>query len=253
MPSKQAVLELLQRDELLALVDKHEVSVANRKAKAGLVKALGSARGVSAGQVVAGLPVARLKALCAALALEAVGSKAVLQERLAAAEKKKAPAKKKASAPAKAVVKKKEEEEEELGGYPQEPMPANMPMFVLPESPLPPPSSAVAIRLAAQPIPETELLSQPLARGEDPLTVLAVQSKKCGSCKKPLEVRKCQVQKCRNMILVGGPSKVCADCLFERNTLSMTEFMERCKIETLCKHCGKPWMKAGAPSASKRA
>jgi hypothetical protein len=66
-------------------------------------------------------------------------------------------------------------------------------------------------------------------------------TKKCRSCQKPIEMRKCGVQRCSNMLLANPARKICAECLFERNTISMVDFNERLEEEAHCPHCNDAW------------
>ncbi|MBZ0115892.1 MAG: N-6 DNA methylase [Sandaracinaceae bacterium] len=86
MVRKRDVLTQLKRDELLALVDRFEVPVEDRRSRDGLVEALAGSRKVVLADGLAELPRDRLKALCRALGLDDGGrEKAALVERLASA------------------------------------------------------------------------------------------------------------------------------------------------------------------------
>lgn len=86
MSSKRAILELLTRDELLSAVDRFEVGVTDRRAKAGLVAAVGSSKKANVPEILADLSRDRLKELCRALELDDAGrDKSTLLERLAGA------------------------------------------------------------------------------------------------------------------------------------------------------------------------
>ena len=83
MASKRALLEVLNRDELLAVVDAFGVAVPDRRGKDGMVEALVASRKVSLAPVLADLSRDRLKELCRALGLDEGGrEKAALIERL---------------------------------------------------------------------------------------------------------------------------------------------------------------------------
>jgi hypothetical protein len=66
----------------------------------------------------------------------------------------------------------------------------------------------------------------------------------CACCNADIHLQKCGVQRCNNLIIVTPSRKICAECLFERNTISMTEFNERLLDEGKCPHCGEAWQRA---------
>ena len=83
MPSKRELLEHLNRDELVALVDRFGLEVADRRAKAGLVDALGGSKKIAPADVLADLSRERLKELCRARGLDDGGrEKATIIARL---------------------------------------------------------------------------------------------------------------------------------------------------------------------------
>ena len=101
MPSKRDVLEQLKRDELLAAVDRFDLEVHDRRARAGLVEALAGSRKGGLAEVLEPLPRTRLKEICRALDLDDSGrEKAVLVARLTG----KASESKPAAAPASPVA-----------------------------------------------------------------------------------------------------------------------------------------------------
>jgi type I restriction enzyme M protein len=86
MRSKREVLEHLKRDELLAAVDRFELTVEDRRLRSELVDALGSSRRADLTTILEDLPRARLKELCRALGLDDSGrEKARLIARLTGA------------------------------------------------------------------------------------------------------------------------------------------------------------------------
>jgi type I restriction enzyme M protein len=86
MRSKREVLEHLKRDELLAVVDRFELTVEDRRLRSELVEALGSSRRADLTTILEDLPRARLKELCRALGLDDSGrEKARLIARLTGA------------------------------------------------------------------------------------------------------------------------------------------------------------------------
>src|SRR5687768_760638 len=83
MPSKRDVLGHLTRDELLGVVDRFDLAVGDRRAKGGLVDAIGSSKAALA-EVLVGLSRERLKELCRAFSIDDSGrEKVALIDRLA--------------------------------------------------------------------------------------------------------------------------------------------------------------------------
>jgi type I restriction enzyme M protein len=83
MPQKRDVLQVLSRDELLMIVDRFELSVADRRTKDGLIEALAASKKATLVEVLPDLSRDRLKELCLALDLDDSGrEKTVLVERL---------------------------------------------------------------------------------------------------------------------------------------------------------------------------
>ena len=108
MASKRAVLETLKVKDLVLLADKFDIQLENRRKKDDVVASVAKSRKAPIGELLGALPLATLKASCAALAIEGKGrSKADFVALLTGpAPKKKAPAKK-TSAAAKATATKK--------------------------------------------------------------------------------------------------------------------------------------------------
>ncbi|HEY6324437.1 MAG TPA: N-6 DNA methylase [Thermoanaerobaculia bacterium] len=73
MRSKREVLEHLKRGELLAAVDRFELTVEDRRLRSELVDALGRSRRAELPTILEDLPRARLKELCRALGLDDSG------------------------------------------------------------------------------------------------------------------------------------------------------------------------------------
>jgi type I restriction enzyme M protein len=83
MSRKRDVLEQLKRDELLAAVDRFELTVEDRRVKGGLVEALAASRKAGLAAILDDLSRNRLKEVCRSLGLEDSGrEKAVLVTRL---------------------------------------------------------------------------------------------------------------------------------------------------------------------------
>jgi hypothetical protein len=123
-----------------------------------------------------------------------------------------------------------------------------------PEAPSPAPAALQSEEFATQPLRITmttqsikdalETAPDELPRPLVPDAMAFVQTrltKKCRSCQKPIEMRKCGVQRCSNMLLANPARKICAECLFERNTISMVDFNERLEEEAHCPHCNDAW------------
>ena len=86
MPTARPLLDILTRDELHALVDKHGVTVRDRRQKAHLAEQL-EAKGLAPSELLADLSRDRLKELCRALDLDDSGKeKAAIIARLAEAK-----------------------------------------------------------------------------------------------------------------------------------------------------------------------
>src|SRR5262245_35323555 len=87
MPHKRDVLQILTRDELLAVVDRFELSVADRRAKDGLIEAVAASKKATLLEVLPELSRDRLKELCRSLELDDAGrEKNALVERLTGAK-----------------------------------------------------------------------------------------------------------------------------------------------------------------------
>ena len=83
MPSKREVLSLLTRDELLAVVDRFELPVADRRVKDQLLEAIGPSKKATLDEALRDCSRDRLKDLCRALALDDSGKeKAALVDRI---------------------------------------------------------------------------------------------------------------------------------------------------------------------------
>jgi type I restriction enzyme M protein len=84
MPTKRDVLSLLTRDELLAIVDRFELQITDRRARDALIDAVASSKKATWADLLPELSRDRLKELCRALNLDDGGrEKAVLIDRLA--------------------------------------------------------------------------------------------------------------------------------------------------------------------------
>ena len=86
MATKQNVLDLLSRDELLAAVDRLGLAVRDRRARAGLLHALTASKKTRLSDLLGFLPRERLRELCRELDLDDDGrNKAALIELLTGA------------------------------------------------------------------------------------------------------------------------------------------------------------------------
>lgn len=97
-------------------------------------------------------------------------------------------------------------------------------------------AAPAAARPTPLPRPSTpmELLRDTTLGAPEPVSAVMRQ---CPACSAEVQLRKCQVQKCRNMLVVHPTRKICAECLFERNTLSMIDFNQRLEEEVRCPQC----------------
>jgi type I restriction enzyme M protein len=104
MVQKREVLQLLGRDELLAIVDRFDLAVPDRRAKEGLIEAVAASKKATLAEILPELSRDRLKEICRALDLDEGGrEKALLIERLMGAKSSEgAPESKKNEAPANA-------------------------------------------------------------------------------------------------------------------------------------------------------
>ena len=85
MPSKRDVLAQLSRDELLAVVDRFELSAPDRRVRDGLMEVVASSKKATLAEILPELSRDRLKELCSALGLDDGGrEKTLLIERLLA-------------------------------------------------------------------------------------------------------------------------------------------------------------------------
>lgn len=83
MAQKREVLQLLGRDELLAIVDQFELSAPDRRAKDGLVETVAASKKATLTEILPGLSRDRLKEICRALDVDDSGrEKAALVDRL---------------------------------------------------------------------------------------------------------------------------------------------------------------------------
>ena len=88
MPSKRDVLAQLSREELISVVERFELEVADRRKKDDLLEAVASSRKATLSDVLPDLNRERLKELCVALGLDDGGrEKATLVARLTGASK----------------------------------------------------------------------------------------------------------------------------------------------------------------------
>jgi len=87
MPTKRDVLAHLSRDELLAIVDRFELALPDRRAKEKIIEAVASSHKATLPEILAGYSRDRLKELCRAVGVDDSGKeKAGIIERLAGAK-----------------------------------------------------------------------------------------------------------------------------------------------------------------------
>jgi hypothetical protein len=85
MPTKRGIFEQMRRDELLQLLDAHELHVPDRRKKDDMLEASVRAKRVKTEEVFLGFPRSRLKGMCRALGLDDSGKvKADIAKRLVA-------------------------------------------------------------------------------------------------------------------------------------------------------------------------
>ena len=83
MSSNSSVLELLNRDELLGVVDRFNLPVTDRRRKDGLLDAVAASKGTTLAEILSALPRDRLKRMCRTFDLDDSGrEKAALINRL---------------------------------------------------------------------------------------------------------------------------------------------------------------------------
>src|SRR5450432_1407801 len=83
MVQKRDVLQLLGRDELVAIVDRFELSPPDRRAKDGLIESVAASKKATLSEILPELSRDRLKEVCRALEVADSGrEKAALVERL---------------------------------------------------------------------------------------------------------------------------------------------------------------------------
>lgn len=73
MPTKRDLLENLKRDELLEIIDRYEIEIHDRRARAGIVDAVASSRKATASSFLEAFKRERLKELCRILNLDDSG------------------------------------------------------------------------------------------------------------------------------------------------------------------------------------
>lgn len=78
-----------------------------------------------------------------------------------------------------------------------------------------------------------------MLRAPAPQTTGTVQHT-CTKCHESVTLQACQVQACNNYYVAAPGRKICSECLFERNTISMDDFNDRLQEERQCTHCGVP-------------
>ncbi len=94
MPTKRQVLDLFSRDELLTLLDQHDLAVPDRRVKDAIVETLAAAHRVKLDEILGGLKRTQLQEMCRSLGLDTSGrEKALLIDRLAGRSSKAEPPK----------------------------------------------------------------------------------------------------------------------------------------------------------------
>ena len=280
MFSERDLLETLSRQDLIALVAHFELSVADKRIKNNLVDSLLSTKQATVQDILEKLSLSSLKALCYEHDIDDSGRlKASLVQRLLAAVKpvKTARANKAISAELKAVSPTAQPKKKPVG----RPKKIQAPQAELDAATADTSVSAEISQVSQVAFPELaqiSLVAKPdygkpivkplleLASEQLPATAPKKESRKkakptialrpsaqqgavlgpmhCRACAANFELRKCQVQRCQNWLIVTATRKICAECMFERNTLSMTEFNARLEEEVSCPCCNAPWQHA---------
>ena len=276
MPSKRQVLETLSRKDLLALVTSFEIQSSDKRSKDGLVGALMAARKLKLEELLTTLPVVALRAACGKLEFAPGRQKAAMVAQLCGgshpatgststgkAKKKKTTEKgdlPKASARAKSTRKSRSGASDEAPES-EDGTPATVPAeAVAARTPQGKRRSATTKRTGKHagattakaknepapllsdgdkmPAPATPLRRSWFA-GDPPPAEPSRRHKTCRSCRHKMEQKLCQSPRCSNWFVPVGQGAVCAECLFEREQLTMTEFMDRIKKEAACPSCGQ--------------
>ncbi|MBI4704642.1 MAG: SAM-dependent DNA methyltransferase, partial [Deltaproteobacteria bacterium] len=73
MPTKRAVLDLLARDDLVAVADRFQIEVTDRRAKAALLDAIASSKKATLPEILAAFTRDGLKLVCRGLGLDDSG------------------------------------------------------------------------------------------------------------------------------------------------------------------------------------
>lgn len=73
-------------------------------------------------------------------------------------------------------------------------------------------------------------------------------SAKCKKCREAYELQSCQIHSCAHQFVASAGRKICAECMFERNNMSVTAFHERLEEDWQCPHCQTQVGKPPAPS-----
>lgn len=255
MLNERALLKALGRDELQALATHFDLTVKDRRVKEQWVQALVRARGVALDAWLARLSVATLKWLCETfdVALEQKKKAAIVQALVQACTPKTPRATKKVSVKTAASAGKTSAQtaapKKSKRAKPSVDKPSVAPKTIVHISDAPAglerDSAAAAeneprfkswAELAARATPSTQLASAQL----QPLQSMdASQGAKiiCKACHSSLCLRKCQAQRCENQLFADAEARLCAECQFERNFISMDEFQVRLKAEARCPHC----------------
>ncbi len=110
--TKRQILEELKRNELIAVVERFELPVADRRVRSLLIEALASSRKAPIAEILGDLKRDRLKELCRAFDLDDGGrEKAVIVERLTGAKPRKKDAAQAAASPTQGTLPQPEEPE----------------------------------------------------------------------------------------------------------------------------------------------
>ena len=76
------------------------------------------------------------------------------------------------------------------------------------------------------------MIGQPSAAGPNETT-------SCPNCQVRVEVQPCSIHTCQHSFVAKTGRKICAECMFERNNMSVETFHERLREDWLCVQCNE--------------
>lgn len=269
MPKASSILAVLPRDALRQLLERHQLRATDARKTDSMVRALSRGLPAQKSAWLTTLPVATLKSAVSALALAPEGKgKAALVTALDEAP----PAKKAKATPVKASAAAAKPAPKRAKAKPSDKAPA--PAVAPAPKAKTPAKKAPAARAPAQKIEKKQAVSvaagsdsdepakapEPTApshmkswseavalatkRGQSAATMIGQpmqegggQKVRCGKCRASLEVQDCQIHACDHSFIAKAGQKICAECMFERNNMSVDTFHERLIEDWQCPHC----------------